>query len=467
MSSRYIDKIRPEVAAAGYEPFIIYRDDEGGWHSDFTQNQYGETFDWVEDVINDDLLSFVARGKDFKSALKQDLYNDILCRRLENECHNIGTFSTNAEHKKIRALLNFFEDNIAEFSQEVLNYLAEMGSPLIELSLMCPYNLAVSNNGRSFNTDLAPVAVHTIERTIKELIKELDEADIYKQARREVDAMLECGEIPGEQKRVIDGHYIEKFSIALAGREVFLAADEKEDAPYLVCTSRRDNPLGVTEYFDGEVTTDYIEALREFVDRVDILLDVLEKERAAFPTLQPMLTAADCVPGGLDESLQDKLVVIKPEVLSPEYRTADHQLKIVQGGFGANPNSRGNAVFCKDLYSDKETRFERYDIAGVIDPAKLPNWAKDKIDFLEALKEPGVFASGESEVDIFKCVENGKLYVPCENELFRYTEPPVRIKKLQTKLLGQLDNNLAKVEKAKAEQKDKPISKKRIATEVE
>jgi hypothetical protein len=147
------------------------------------------------------------------------------------------------------------------------------------------------------------------------------------------------------------------------------------------------------------------------------------------------------------------------------YRTADHQLKIVQGGFGASPDSRGNAVFCKDLYSDKKTRFERYDIAGVIDPAKLPQWAKDKLAYLEALKEQGVFAfgdshfkpyrsfekrdgdfqkqmsnaasdfsmgistydwgkteythekfyaaSGDSQADIFKYIENGKLHVPC------------------------------------------------------
>jgi len=32
-------------------------------------------------------------------------------------------------------------------------------------------------------------------------------------------------------------------------------------------------------------------------------------------------------------------------------------------------------------------------------------------------------ASGNSTADIFRCVENGKLYVPCENELCQYTEP--------------------------------------------
>jgi hypothetical protein len=76
---KMIDKIRPEVVAAGDEPFLIYRDTDGGWHSDFTQNQYGETFEWVEDAMDDDMVAIVARGQDFKSAIKQDLYNDVLC----------------------------------------------------------------------------------------------------------------------------------------------------------------------------------------------------------------------------------------------------------------------------------------------------------------------------------------------------------------------------------------------------
>jgi hypothetical protein len=45
--------------------------------------------------------------------------------------------------------------------------------------------------------------------------------------------------------------------------------------------------------------------------------------------------------------------------------------------------------------------------------------------------------------------------------------PDIESKPRKTKLLGQLDKNLAKVEKAKTEQKDKPATKKRTAMEVE
>ena len=33
-------------------------------------------------------------------------------------------------------------------------------------------------------------------------------------------------------------------------------------------------------------------------------------------------------------------------------------------------------------------------------------------------------ASPDKECDLFRCVENGKLYLPCENDLQEYVEPP-------------------------------------------
>ena len=49
-SSSIIEKIMPEVQNGSDEPFVIYRDAIGDWHRNFTQNQYGEPFDWVEDI---------------------------------------------------------------------------------------------------------------------------------------------------------------------------------------------------------------------------------------------------------------------------------------------------------------------------------------------------------------------------------------------------------------------------------
>ncbi|GHV17136.1 hypothetical protein FACS189425_02750 [Clostridia bacterium] len=488
-----IEKIMPEVQSGSAKPFLIYYDAEGGWHGDFTKNQYGETFEWVADAINADKAAFVTCGLDFAGGSYPYVYDKVLCQRMSNEYYIVTGHDTDDEHKKTLALLNFFEDNVTEFSSETLDFLIDYDRPLKALTGFCPFNMATGHEGWTFNEDLAPDAVDAIEQRVASIINtrklalgetELDEAELNKQTQRDVQAAIESGELGGDTKRVIDG-YTEKFSVALAGREVILAVDDTQDVPYLVCTAKWDNAFGVTEYTEGAVTYDYIDAMRDFVDRVDTLLGTLEQERASFMTVQPTLTAADCVKGGLDADLKGKVVVIKPDVLSPEYRTANHQLKIVQGGFGASPTARGNAVFCKDLYSDKETRFERYDIAGVVDPAKLPQWAKDKLALAEAIKEPSVFAfggyhfaphrkfderdgdfvqqmhnaasdhemgiatydwgkaayshadfydaSGESEADIFRCVENGKVYIPSENELFAYNDEPTPMKAVEEK----------------------------------
>lgn len=48
------------------------------------------------------------------------------------------------------------------------------------------------------------------------------------------------------------------------------------------------------------------------------------------------------------------------------------------GGFGASANARGSAVFCKNLYDGKNTRFERMDVLGEVKPECMPDWAKEK-----------------------------------------------------------------------------------------
>jgi hypothetical protein len=217
-------------------------------------------------------------------------------------------------------------------------------------------------------------------------------------------------------------------------------------------------------------------------------LQAERKERLANGVEPYTLTVSDCVPGGLDGDLTGKLIVIKPDALAAEYRSCDYQLKIALNGFGCSPNARGTALFCEDVYTGKTSRFERYDAAGVLDPARIPEWARAKLALREALKEPGVFefggyhfkperqfrkgevdkhlagdsrpekmdmqyamrnmkfgnelalreqngnwsheafyaASKGSTADIFRCLETGKLYVPNAGALCEYTEPPIK-----------------------------------------
>lgn len=59
-------------------------------------------------------------------------------------------------------------------------------------------------------------------------------------------------------------------------------------------------------------------------------------------------------------------------MLRREYRRDTYQLKFCMGNFGTYLRSR----LCIDLYTRKERRYERMDILGIMEPEKLPEWAK-------------------------------------------------------------------------------------------
>ena len=179
-------------------------------------------------------------------------------------------------------------------------------------------------------------------------------------------------------KRNIEG-YEEKISLQIAGKYVVLAENPVADNAYLVCNIRRDNPLNMEERYNGAVTDNYVEALREFVNRIDGLVSELEAEQRESGLPLQTLTAADCIPNSQNADFEGKLVIIKPEILSAEYRSAQHQLALATGGFGCSPTASGRAVYVKELYSGKECRYDRHQIAGLADTKKIPSWALDKL----------------------------------------------------------------------------------------
>lgn len=191
-----------------------------------------------------------------------------------------------------------------------------------------------------------------------------------------------------EEKRMLDNYEVRQ-SVKFGGREYILAEDKigKVDMPYMTCVGRWDNPFGVMEHENGMVSDDYLEIFNIFIDRISEQAKHLSAERSENGISNKPLTAADCVKGGLDKSIEGQIIIIKPSSLSPEYRIASHQIKLATSGFGCQPDSRGSAVFCTDIFSGKSSRFEKYDVAGVVDIAKLPDWAKQKMAELGKGKE--------------------------------------------------------------------------------
>jgi hypothetical protein len=191
-------------------------------------------------------------------------------------------------------------------------------------------------------------------------------------------------------KRVMDG-YAELHKLRLDGVEEIVAENSETKPAYRLYECRRDNPLGIDEYRVVYEDRDYLKVMREFVKRLGARLDALDLDRiyrgAPMFTDAPILPG-DCMSSGMDANLIGKVIAVKQEALSPEFRAASHQIHLATGGFGCAPHSIGRAVYCTNLYSGEQTRFSREDVLGVVDEASniLPEWARAK---LADLRDPG------------------------------------------------------------------------------
>ena len=188
------------------------------------------------------------------------------------------------------------------------------------------------------------------------------------------------------EKRAVGGYKI-LHALRLGGAEELVGenASAGYNDRYRLFQCRRDNAFGVEEYRVTFSDGDYLKAMREFARRLNAVLDSLELGSVyrGSPLVDYTLTAADCVPGGMDSDLKGKAVIIKPESLSPEYRGLSFQLYLAAGGFGCNPDARGRAVYCTELYSGEKARWDRSDILGVASDEVLPAWAKEKLAALK------------------------------------------------------------------------------------
>jgi hypothetical protein len=71
---------------------------------------------------------------------------------------------------------------------------------------------------------------------------------------------------------------------------------------------------------------------------------------------------------GID--IKGKHVVLRPEALAPEFRTAEFQVVLAVDGFGTNPTASGQAVFVRFSDGD-EARFERYHVERLATPDEI------------------------------------------------------------------------------------------------
>ena len=175
------------------------------------------------------------------------------------------------------------------------------------------------------------------------------------------------------EKRMV-GDYTVLCAVNIGAREIILAENEQDNSGerFLCCYGERNDIF--EKFTECAVGDDYIDAALFFAERIK--KDAEQMEKLDIPVT--VITEADCIPDHYKNDINGKIIAINPAVLKPEYQRADRQLYYVTGGFGASANSRGSAVFCKNLYDGKTTRYERMDMLGEIKPERMPDWAKEK-----------------------------------------------------------------------------------------
>lgn len=194
-----------------------------------------------------------------------------------------------------------------------------------------------------------------------------------------------------DNKQRMAGEYSIIQAFHIGDREVVLGENPSDTTGQrYMCAFCQVNEV-FAEYSEVLASDDYPQIVKIFGERVAVQAEKTraEQEGPEKGSNEP-LKGADCTLLSSEDDLNGKVIVIKADVLRREYRTAQHQLKLCIGGFGASPHSRGSAVFCQDLCSGQTSRFERRDVLGTMAPEILPTWAKQKLDEMQISRsKPG------------------------------------------------------------------------------
>ena len=185
-----------------------------------------------------------------------------------------------------------------------------------------------------------------------------------------------------DEKRIVGGYEVIN-SVHIGDREIVLGENmnDKDGLHYMVSNVYR------TEFYesyrDAYISEDFVKIAAIFADRVKEQVESVREELAKENAPLQVITDDMCNKDVFSENMEGKILVVKPEVLRPEYRTASHQIIRCTGGNGASPTARGRAVFCDVCFSGRRTRFDRTDILGELKIDKYPEWLNDKFKMLE------------------------------------------------------------------------------------
>ena len=177
-------------------------------------------------------------------------------------------------------------------------------------------------------------------------------------------------------KKRMAGEYEIINAVHMGDKEIVLGINMNDADGYFYLVSDYEHNGLFEKYDNGIASDDYIEVAQIFTDRIN---EQIEKVKSATKDIPRGIITADMCESISDKNLENEIIVIKANVLYPEHQTQANQIVRCTGGNGARPNAHGTAVFCEHLSNNEKTRFERYDVLGILKKECYPEWVKQKL----------------------------------------------------------------------------------------
>ena len=202
------------------------------------------------------------------------------------------------------------------------------------------------------------------------------------------------------EKRMI-GDYEVLTSIMIGDSEVALC--QNPNAPkdeVFLCGYIENNGL-FERLTNCIVSFSYAESAQDFGERVAAKAKEVQKELEHIGKNvgdDSELTAKDCIPDSIENCIEGKIIVIRGDLLRPEYKRASNQLLLCTGGFGAQSSPRGRTCFATRLYDAKQIQCRREDVLGIMPEENLPEWAKNGLEAIR-MKSTQIHKNKETRGD--------------------------------------------------------------------
>jgi hypothetical protein len=289
------------------------------------------------------------------------------------------------------------------------------------------------------------------------------------------------------------GDYTVINSMKIGGKEFVIGENMKaDDGKFYLVADYECNEI-FERYVNAYVSSDYVEIAETYAKRICEEIEKLKQSRNNIS--MNIIKNGACLPID-NETFIDKIIVLKPEILSPEYRNESYQILRCKGGNGAKADGIGTSVFAKEMFTGDDVKYRRANVMGILKKEYYPAWLTDILECENEMKNPNTFqygkyhflpvgflpknapkyntsrflcsdkdiriwakvyedvygkankiyshsdfydASNDSLCDVFKCLENGSFYVPGKNELFKYTGKYEEIGKEKKKSHGEVE----------------------------